>query len=285
MATCRNTANRGPSRFHVVLRLGYHMGYDLSCTVVISDRGRPRFNRGRPRLALRPRCVGHILKCVLGLHHIPVHPHTSHTHTHTHSHTHTRTRDTPGVSSSAEPGNPRIWNPTTVVIFGMIGSLSERNPITVCCTALQTDLSGLSRIVFCNCRDSDVGIICRISHQIRDYSGTGFGKDGWHLARSGHNLDSIGNKRQWKLSPDHARSKGHRPDTVQTTQDIVTVLIRYSRICHDIVTIVIRLHTIGWVSRMLRDAPNCREWLADISGPFAISRTLLRTYTTAFRQW
>ena len=66
---------------------------------------------------------------------------------------------TPDVSSSAESGNPRIWDPTTVAIFGMIGTLSERNPITFCCTALQTALSGLSRIVFCNCWDSDVGII------------------------------------------------------------------------------------------------------------------------------
>ena len=37
------------------------------------------------------------------------------------------------------------------------------------------------------------------------------------------------------------------PDTDQTTQDIVTILIRYSRIGHDIVTIVIRLDKIGWV--------------------------------------
>ena len=36
-------------------------------------------------------------------------------------------------------------------------------------------------------------------------------------------------------------------------------------------------------SRMLRDAPNCREWLDDLSGPFPIRRTLLRTYMTAFR--
>ena len=62
-----------------------------------------------------------------------------------------------------------------------------------------------------------------------------------------------------------SRSTGHRPDTVQTTQGIVTILIRYSRICHDIVTIVIRPDKICRSSRMLRDAPNCRECLADLS--------------------
>ena len=74
------------------------------------------------------------------------------------------------VSSSAESGNSRIWNPTTVAIFGMIGTLSAHKPITVCCTALQTALSGRSRVVFCNCRDSGVGIIAefRINY--------GFGK-------------------------------------------------------------------------------------------------------------
>jgi hypothetical protein len=66
-------------------------------------------------------------------------------------------------------------------------------------------------------------------------------------ARSGLN-------RQWKISQYHARSSRQRPDpqdTVQTTQDIVTMLIRYSRICHDIVTIVIRLEKIGWLQSLL----------------------------------
>ena len=44
----------------------------------------------------------------------------------------------------------------------MIRTLSERNPFTVWWTALQTALSGLSRIVFCNCLDYDVGIIAEI---------------------------------------------------------------------------------------------------------------------------
>ena len=65
-------------------------------------------------------------------------------------------------------------------------------------------------------------------------------------------------------------------DTIPTTQDIVTMLIRYSRICYDRVTIVIRQDKIGWGSRMLRDAPNCRECLADLSRPFPILTTLLR---------
>ena len=37
----------------------------------------------------------------------------------------------------------------------------EQNPITVWCTALQTALSGLSHIVFSNCRYSDEGIIAK----------------------------------------------------------------------------------------------------------------------------
>ena len=34
--------------------------------------------------------------------------------------------------------------------------MSERNPITVCCTAFHTALPGLRRIVFCDCRDAYV---------------------------------------------------------------------------------------------------------------------------------
>ena len=50
---------------------------------------------------------------------------------------------TPVVSSSAESGNPHMWNPTTVAIFGMIGTLSAHKPITVCCTALKTALDSV----------------------------------------------------------------------------------------------------------------------------------------------
>ena len=78
--------------------------------------------------------------------------------------------------------------------------------------------------------------------------------------QSGINLQEIAMK---NVSTDHARSTGHCPDTVQTTQETVTILIRYSRICHDIVTIVIRLDKIGGVSRMLVSASNFREYLAD----------------------
>ena len=45
--------------------------------------------------------------------------------------------------------------------------------------------------------------------------------------------------------PNHARSSRQGTDSVPTTQDSVTILIRHSRICHDSVTIVIRLDTIG----------------------------------------
>ena len=75
-----------------------------------------------------------------------------------------------------------------------------------------------------------------------------------------------------------SQSSGHHPDAVQTTQDIVTILIRYSRICHEIVTIVIRLDKIGWVSRQRREAPNCREtWPTsqDLSRSAGLCRTLL----------
>jgi len=152
--------------------------------------------------------------------------------------THTHARYTPDVSSSAESGNPRIWNPTTVAIFRMIGTLSKRNPITFCCTALQTALVGLSRIVFCNCRDSDVGIIAEfrinywtVPEWIRQIQ-FAFGKI-W--MQSGLNRQETA----MNFFPDHARSTGHHPYTVQTTPDIVMILIRYSRICHNIVTIVI----------------------------------------------
>jgi hypothetical protein len=39
----------------------------------------------------------------------------------------------------------------------------------------------------------------------------GFGKDGSHSARSGRNLDSVGKKRECKISTDHASSTGHWP--------------------------------------------------------------------------
>ena len=61
-----------------------------------------------------------------------------------------------------------------------------------------------------------------------------------------------------------SRSSRHHPDTVPTTHDSVTILIRHSRICYDIVTIVIRLDKVGWVSRMVRDAHHSREWFADL---------------------
>ena len=123
----------------------------------------------------------------------------------------------------------RIWNPTTVAIFGMIGTLSERNPITVCYAALQTALSGLSRIVFCNCRDSDVGIIAEfrinygtIPERIRQRR-FAFGKI-W--TQSGLNRQQTAMKNLSRSCPfitTASRSTGHRPDTVQTTQDIVTI--------------------------------------------------------------
>jgi hypothetical protein len=139
--------------------------------------------------------------------------------------------------SSAESGNPRIWNPTTLTTFGMIGTLPELNPITVCCTLLHTPLSGISRIVFCNCRDSDVGIIAEfrinnrtVPERIRQRR-FAFGKIWTQSARNG-------NAKFLQIMP-------VPQDIDQTTQDIVTILIRYSRICQDIVTIVIRLDKIG----------------------------------------
>ena len=141
------------------------------------------------------------------------------------------------------------------------------------------------------CRDSDVGIIAdfRINYgtvleRIRQRQ-FAFGKI-W--TQSGLNRQETAMKSFSRSCPFitiASWSTGHHLETVPTTQDIVTILIRYSRICHNIVTIVIWLYIIGWVSRMLHDTPNFRECLANLSGPFPISRSLKRTYTTSFRQW
>ena len=175
--------------------------------------------------------------------------------------THTRAFHTPDVSSSTESGNPRIWNPTTVAILGMIGTLSEHKPVLVCCTALKTALSGLRRVVFCNSRDSDVGIIAEfritygtVPERIRQRR-FAFGKI-W--TQSGLSRQQTAMKHFSRSCPFiTTASTGH----LQTTQDIVPI--------------VIRLDQIGGVSRMLRDAPNSRECSADLSGPFPTRRTLL----------
>ena len=65
--------------------------------------------------------------------------------------------------------------------------LSERNPITVRSIALQTALSGLSRIVFCNCLDSDVGII----DEFRINNGTVSERFRQKTVRSRQDLDAI----------------------------------------------------------------------------------------------
>jgi hypothetical protein len=190
------------------------------------------------------------------------------------NHTHTRTRARTHTHTHTQ-GNPRIWNPTTVAIFGMIGTLPERNPITVCCTALHKPLSGLSCIVSCNCRDSDVGIIAEFRINYRTVPEPirqrrfAFGKI-W--TQSGLNRQKTAMQNFSRSCPFHRTlTRQHR------------TLLRFWS--DDIVTIIIRLDKIGWVSRMLRDASNFREYLADLSGPFPIRRTLLWTYTTAFRQW
>ena len=65
--------------------------------------------------------------------------------------------------------------------------LPERNHITVRCTALQTALFGLIRIVFCICRDSDECSIdeCRINNRTVSER---------FRQRFGCNLDSISRK-------------------------------------------------------------------------------------------
>ena len=65
--------------------------------------------------------------------------------------------------------------------------LSERNPITVRSIALQTALSGLSRIVLCNCRDSDVGII----DEFRINNGTVSERFRQKTVRNRQDLDAI----------------------------------------------------------------------------------------------
>ena len=119
--------------------------------------------------------------------------------------------------------------------------LSERNPITVRSIALQTALSGLSRIVFCNCRDSDVGII----DEFRINNGTvseRFRQKRFAIDKiwmqSGLNRQKNSNEKFLQIIP-------VPQDTVPNTQNIVRNSIRYSRICHDIDTILIRLDKIG----------------------------------------
>ena len=143
---------------------------------------------------------------------------------------------TPGVSSSAESGNPRIWNRTTVAIFGMIATLSERNPITFCCTALQTALSGLSRIVFCNCRDSDVGIIAEfrinygtVPERIRQRR-FAFGKI-W--TQSGLNRQETAMKNFSRSCPFHRTPSRHRPDNTCHCYDFDPIQQNLSRHSHD----------------------------------------------------
>ena len=148
----------------------------------------------------------------------------------THARTHTHTRYISDVSSSAESENPRIWNSTTVAIFGMVGTLSERNYIRVYCTALPG-------LLFCNCRDSDQGII------------TGLFRDGFaKTVRIRQDLDAT-----W----------------TQSTRNGNEIFLQIMLVPKD---------------TMLRDASNCRECQADLSGPFPIPLTLLRTYITTFRQ-
>ena len=122
--------------------------------------------------------------------------------------------------------------------------LSERNPITVRSIALQTALAGLSRMVFCNCRDCDVGII----DEFRINNGTvpeRFRQKRFSIDKiwmqSGLNRQKNSNEKFLQIIP-------APQDTVQNTQNIVKILIRYSRICHDTGTIVIRLAKIGWIS-------------------------------------
>ena len=106
----------------------------------------------------------------------------------------------------------------------------------------------------------------------------GFCKDGSHSARSGRNLDLIGKKGQWRSYPEHAHSTGHHPYSTGHYYYFDPILQNLSRHSNNYNP------TRQRISRMLRDAPDCRECLADLSWPFPIRRTLLRTYTTAFRQ-
>ena len=107
----------------------------------------------------------------------------------------------------------------------MIGTLSERKPIIVCCTALQTALSGLGRIVFCNCRDSDVGIIAEfrinyatVPERIRQRR-FAFGKV-W--TQSGLNRQQTAMKHFSRSRPfitTSFRSTGHGPDNTGHAHD------------------------------------------------------------------
>ena len=118
--------------------------------------------------------------------------------------------------------------------------LSERNPITVRSIALQTALSGLSRIAFCNCRDSDVGIIdefCINNGTVPErFRQKRFAIDKIWM-QSGLNRQKNSYEKFLQIIP-------VPQDTIQNTQNIGKILIRYNRICRDIGTIVIRLDKI-----------------------------------------
>ena len=123
-----------------------------------------------------------------------------------------------------------------IKIVTMIGTLSECNPITFCCTALQTALSGLSRIVLCNCRDYDVAIIaeCRINNwtvperiQQRRFA---FGKI-W--TQCGLNRQKTGINNFSRSCPFHSTPSRHRPDNTGHCYDFDSIEQNQSRHSHD----------------------------------------------------
>ena len=111
--------------------------------------------------------------------------------------------------------------------------LTERNPITVRSIALQTALSGLSRIVFCNCRDSDVGII----DEFRINNGTVSERFRQKTVRNRQDLDAIwtqsAEKQLWKITPDHSRFTGHRPEYTRHCSEFDPIQQNLSRHSHD----------------------------------------------------
>ena len=142
--------------------------------------------------------------------------------------------------------------------------------------------------MFCNYWDSDEDIIAEfrinygtVPERIRQrrfvcirQTRFAFGKTWTESARSGLNRQD----RAMKNYPEHPHSPRQRPDpqnTVQTTQDIVMIVIRPDK--------------IGRFFRMLQDVPSLyhsyRECLTDLSRPFTTRRTLLRTRERDVAPW
>lgn len=100
-----------------------------------------------------------------------------------------------------------------------------------------------------------------------------------HSSKSGHNPDSIGNKRQYEISPYHALSTVYRSYNTSNCYDFDPLHQNMSghspNYCKPT-----RQHQLSVdVSPMLRYASYCWEWFSDFSWPFPVRRTLVESVT------